>query len=371
MPSQNNLKPGSRKTAGSTPPKSYRAGPRHRRRRRRALESPALKSGWRRPYAVILACHAGVFLAFSAAFPFISLYVQQLAITDQKQAAGWAGSINGIATALVSVMNPIWGTLADRWGIKAGLVRCLICCVAGLSICAVATQPEHLLMGRLVQAVGSIVPTNQLGATMGLMQTAQSLSGALGPAIGDTSVQHDTLGFVAGLRYVVGTPALRALIVLSFGFHPAYQMVWTFLPLRIQEIIADPSLVGRWSGAAALGDALGIAAGASITGWFGTRLRAEPRALVMALCALATLGGAVVLIRAGLGAHAQPGRRGVTYGVGQSAFAGGFSAGALIGSAVAANTGVVDKQADQFLKKTFSQRLVRSPSSLKFSGSSS
>ncbi|HEY3063427.1 MAG TPA: MFS transporter [Chloroflexota bacterium] len=233
----------------ASPPKSYRAGPRHWRRRR-ALESPALKSGWRRPYAVILACHAGVFLAFSAAFPFISLYVQQLAITDQKQAAGWAGSINGIATALVSVMNPIWGMLADRWGIKAGLVRCLICSVAGLSICAVATQPQHLLMGRLVQAVGSIVPTNQLGATMGLMQTAQSLSGALGPAIGgtvgdlvgfryafggsailltlvclavivfvheprrDTSVQHDTLGFVAGLRYVVGTPALRALIVL-------------------------------------------------------------------------------------------------------------------------------------------------------------
>src|SRR5206468_2169014 len=124
----------------------------------------------------------GVFLAFSAAFPFISLYVQQLGITDQKQAAGWAGSINGIATALVSLMNPIWGTLADRWGVKAGLVRCLICCVAGLSICAIATQPEHLLIGRLVQAVGgganaaaiiavgSIVPTNQLGATMGLMQ---------------------------------------------------------------------------------------------------------------------------------------------------------------------------------------------------------
>jgi hypothetical protein len=43
-----------------------------------------------------------------------SLYVQQLGVIDKGAAAGWAGLINGLSTAVVSVMNPIWGCAADR-----------------------------------------------------------------------------------------------------------------------------------------------------------------------------------------------------------------------------------------------------------------
>jgi MFS family permease len=137
---------------------------------------------------VVLACHAGVFLAFSAAFPFMALYVQQLGVADRAAAAGWAGLINGVSTAMVSVMNPVWGSAADRWGAKVGLVRSLSLCVVGLLVCSLAASPEQVLVGRLIQGFGgganaaaiivvtNLVPTTALGTTMGLMQTAQSLS---------------------------------------------------------------------------------------------------------------------------------------------------------------------------------------------------
>src|SRR5690349_1842263 len=113
-----------------------------------------MKANWRRPFAIVLGCHAGVFLAFSAAFPFISLYVQQLGVTEQGAAAAWAGLINGLSTALVAIVNPLWGSAADRWGAKVGLVRSLTLCVVGLLVCGLATRPEQVLLGRLIQGSG-------------------------------------------------------------------------------------------------------------------------------------------------------------------------------------------------------------------------
>jgi DHA1 family multidrug resistance protein-like MFS transporter len=315
---------------------------------------------------------------------------------------------------MVSVMNPVWGSAADRWGAKLGLVRSLAMCVVGLGVCSFATAPEHLLLGRLVQGFGgganaaaiivvsNLVPTTALGTTMGLMQTAQSLSGAIGPAAGgfvgdvfgfryafmgsavllavvtglvlifvaEPKREHrapaQTENFFAGLGYVLGAPAVRKLLLVFFGFHMAYQSIWTFLPLRVQDIIDDPGLVGRWSGAAALGDALGIAAGASLIAWFSGRLHLQSRTIVSLVCVVAGVatvtqiltvrpealvglrvivglcyGGAVVVMRTALGEVADPARRGVTFGMAQSAFAGGFSAGALIGSAVIGIFGLV------------------------------
>jgi MFS transporter, DHA1 family, multidrug resistance protein len=362
----------------------------------------------------VLACHAGVFLAFSAAFPFISLYVQQLGVVDRQAAAGWAGLINGVSTAMVSVMNPVWGSAADRWGAKVGLVRSLAACVVGLLVCSLAVSPEQVLLGRLIQGFGgganaaaiilvsNLVPAIALGTTMGLMQTAQSLSGAIGPAIGglvgdvfgfryafmgsaallaavtllvmvfvrepkrEARQSHQRENFFAGLGYVARAPEVRRLLVVFFGFHVAYQAIWTFLPLRVQDIVDDASLVGRWSGAAALGDALGIAAGASLLAWLSSRFAPRPRRLVAAVCLVAGVstlaqiliarpealvalrivvgvcyGGAVVVMRTTLGQVADPGRRGVTYGVAQSAFAAGFAVGALAGSATIGVSGLL------------------------------
>ena len=45
--------------------------------------------------------------------------------------------------------------------------------------------------------------------------------------------------FFSGIAYIYRAPAVRKLLLVFFGFHVAYQSIWTFLPLRVQDIIDD------------------------------------------------------------------------------------------------------------------------------------
>jgi MFS family permease len=69
---------------------------------------------------------------------------------------------------------------------------------------------------------------------------------------------------------------------------------------------------------------------------------ARPEALVALRVVVGVCyGGAVVLMRTALAHAADPARRGVTFGVAQSAFAAGFSFGALGGSAIIGAFGLI------------------------------
>ncbi|MFN0069904.1 MAG: MFS transporter [Chloroflexota bacterium] len=356
---------------------------------------------WRTTFGILWICQTGMFIAFQSSLPFIALYIQELGVPDQAASAAWAGAINGAALAVYAVMNVIWGAVSDRWGLKAGLIRAQLFAAAGFFGAALAQAPEHVLLARLTSSIGgganaaalSLVamsaPTSSLGMAMGLMQTGASLGGAFGPAFG--GLLGDYFGFryafiaatllalltaasaalfvreparpprptggeglFAGFHYVLRSPGLNGLMLLLFVFQIGYGSVMTFIPLRLQELVSATE-VGRWSGAALIGDALGIATGASLLGWLSARL-GERRVLIVA-CAVAALataahlvvhipegvmalrfvvglcsGGFLSVIRALLGAQAEPARRGITYGVSQGAFSLAISLASVLGS---------------------------------------
>lgn len=369
---------------------------------RTAPTSPASSArSWRITFGILWLCHTGMFIAFQMSLPFISLYIQELGVPDQAQAAAWAGAINGSALAVYAIMNVVWGAVSDRWGLKTGLIRANLFATAGFTGSALARAPEHVLGARLLSSVGgganaaalslvaTLTPSAHLGMAMGLMQTGASLGGALGPAMG--GVLGDLFGFrygftiaavlamlmalsvarfvrepvrppqtssgeglFAGFHYVLKSPVLRGLMLLMMAFQIGYQTVMVFIPLRLQELV-DASEVGRWSGAALIGDALGIALGAALLGWLSARL-GERRTLVVA-CSLAALGtaahlvttqpegvialrfmlgvcagGFLSVVRALLGARAEPSRRGITFGVSQGAFSAAISLASVLGS---------------------------------------
>jgi MFS family permease len=342
-----------------------------------------------------------MFIAFQSSLPFIALYIQELGVPDQAGAAAWAGAINGAALAVYAIMNVIWGAVSDRWGLKAGLIRAQVFGAAGFLGAALAQAPEHVLLARLTSSIGgganaaalSLVamsaPSTGLGMAMGLMQTGASLGGSLGPAIG--GFMGDYFGFryaffgatalalvtalsaavfvqeppkpprpkggeglFAGFHYVLRSPALSGLILLLFVYQVGYGSVMTFVPLRLQELVPHTE-VGRWSGAALIGDALGIATGASLLGWLSARL-GERRVLIVScsVAALATAahlamhipegvialrfivglctGGFLAVVRSLMGSQAEPAFRGVTYGVSQGAFSLAISIASVLGS---------------------------------------
>jgi DHA1 family multidrug resistance protein-like MFS transporter len=275
--------------------------------------------------------------------------------------------------------------------------------VLGMAVCGLAAIPEHVFAGRVLQSFGGgpqsaamaltgvLVPVSRMGLALGLLQTGQSVGSALGPVIG--GIVGDTIGYrysflvAAGIvaiisgvaavfvkepprppRSAVGSggffsgfvdtlrvPVLRDLMLLILVFQSGYQTVWTFLPLRIQEIAPDPSLVGTYSGAAFMGDALGIAVGASAMGWLAPRLGLRRVLLVACIGGAAVTGvqafttsiplfvllrfgsglasgGMLTVSRSLLAQYARAERRGTVFGVSQGAFSLAFAVGAAVGS---------------------------------------
>ncbi|HEX3245645.1 MAG TPA: MFS transporter [Chloroflexota bacterium] len=356
---------------------------------------------WRTTFSILWICQTGMFIAFQSSLPFIALYIQQLGVPDQSGAAAWAGAINGAALAVYAVMNVVWGALSDRWGLKGGLIRSQLFAAAGFLGAALAQRPEHVLLARLTSSIGggansaalslvaTLAPSTSLGMAMGLMQTGASLGGSLGPAVGGfigdyfgfryafiaaTALALITSagaalfvkepprpprakgdeGLFSGFQYVLHSPALSGLILLMFVYQTGYGSVMTFVPLRLQELV-DHAEVGRWSGAALIGDALGIATGASLLGWLSARL--GERRVLMVSCTVAAIttaahlvvhipegvialrflmglctGGFLSVVRTLLGTRAEPSRRGIAFGISQGAYSLAISVASITGS---------------------------------------
>lgn len=137
-----------------------------------------------------------VFLAFAFVLPFMPLYVRELGVADEEQAALWAGVLIGIAPLLAGLMAPVWGRLAERHGHKRMAVRALASYVLLLALSALVTSPWQLLLLRasvgLFGGIGplglamatSLAPREETGRAVGLVQSAQILSAAVGPFVG-------------------------------------------------------------------------------------------------------------------------------------------------------------------------------------------
>lgn len=114
--------------------------------------------------------------AFSISGPFLPLYVIQLGVHPIEKVDLWAGAIASSNFFFAAIFSPIWGSLADRVGRKAMVVRsCIAICIF------------TALMG-LVQNVWQLIGAR---AAMGVF----SGFSAAATAMVATSVPEEQLGF--------------------------------------------------------------------------------------------------------------------------------------------------------------------------------
>ena len=153
-------------------------------------------------------------IGFGFALPFTPLYVQELGVTDVKQAGLWAGFAAASFAIAMGVMAPIWGTLADRFGYRLMIQRAFF--GAGLALGAIAfvQTPEQMIALRILHGaltgvftgiatlVSLTAPQNHLGTVLGLMQAALFLGIALGPLLGGVFADY------FGLRAAFGVTGL-------------------------------------------------------------------------------------------------------------------------------------------------------------------
>ena len=69
-----------------------------------------------------------VFGGFTLVMSFLPLYLRELGITDVARNALWSGVLIAITPLMASVMGPLWGSLADRYGLKPMVMRATVGC---------------------------------------------------------------------------------------------------------------------------------------------------------------------------------------------------------------------------------------------------
>lgn len=146
-------------------------------------------------------------VGFSFILPFIPLYVRALGVVGVTEAAQWAGMIGAASAVSMTIAQPIWGTLADRYGRRPMVIRSMVGGGIIITVMGFATSPGQLLALRFVQGAitgvsaastalaATSVPKRRLGFALGLMQVAMFVGTSVGPLVG--GVIADTLGYRA------------------------------------------------------------------------------------------------------------------------------------------------------------------------------
>ncbi|MBD3292123.1 MAG: MFS transporter [Armatimonadia bacterium] len=261
---------------------------------------------WRRTLWAVWFAHLLAAAGFSFVMPFLPFFVRELGVTEERLVGFWAGVAMFAAGMSLTIFQPIWGSLADRYGRKLMLQRAMFGGAIMIAIMGLSQTVWQLVIFRFIQGaltgtgaacntlVASVTPRKHLGFAMGLLQTAIIVGNSVGPWAGGVvadaygyrlpfyicGVLWAIAGFVVlflaheefvppsecpvggnhGLRQVFGRGGLWALLASFFLSAFAVTFVGPIFPLFVEKVAATTraaTVTGQLMGAGGL--AAGIA----------------------------------------------------------------------------------------------------------------
>jgi DHA1 family multidrug resistance protein-like MFS transporter len=180
---------------------------------------------WKRNQLAVTVSAAFIFSGFTLIMPFVPLYVQMLGVRSQAAAAIWAGVALGISPLVASLAAPLWGRIADRYGLTIMAIRITFALFAIWALTAFAQNVYHLLLLRFllgllggfnafsISLATQLSPQEKVGRVIGTLQAVQISSTAVGPFVGGILA-----GWI-GIRHTfLVTSSLCLLSLLLFVF---------------------------------------------------------------------------------------------------------------------------------------------------------
>ena len=153
-----------------------------------------------------------------------------------------------VTPAVSGVLGPWFGRLADRFGRKLMLIRSLGAFVVIIALMGLVTSVEQFFAARLLQglfagftpmamALASVsAPKDRVPTAIGMVQSAQIMSVAVGPAVGGYVASHFGIRYAFFATAVLCAVALVVLMVLFREVEPggrgAARQAIPRLPLR-------------------------------------------------------------------------------------------------------------------------------------------
>jgi len=248
---------------------------------------------WRVTLAVMWFAQLCSIMGFSFVMPFIPFFVRDLGVAE-KMVPVWAGLTGTGAGIAMSIMGPIWGFVADRYGRKLMVQRAMFGGAVILGLMGMVQNVYQLLVLRILQGsitgtvpacvalVSSVIPKNRLGFSLGLMQMAVFTGGSVGPYVGGIVAEHygyripfgvtAALLFIGGmlvwfgarerfappdeddrrestpLRVLFRMPVVISLLVVYFTMNLSISFVMPIFPLFVEEIIVAPEKAASETG---------------------------------------------------------------------------------------------------------------------------
>ena len=194
---------------------------------------PALVTPWQRRLLPVLIAAFTAQLGVPAFLPFMPLYMAELGIEDIGLAARWSGVLVAITPLTSAVSVPYLGLIGDRIGLKPLALIGLGAGGVTIVALALATNPWHLLVGRMLfgicgvywtffaAAIAEHAPREQMVRAFGWLQMANFGALIVAPAIGGA------IASVLGLKAVfvlAGVMFWIATAMVAFWYPSAGQL---------------------------------------------------------------------------------------------------------------------------------------------------
>ena len=192
-----------------------------------------LPNDWRRNVWALTLTVFISFVGFQFFSPFLPLYIRELGVTDPAKIALWSGLQAAVTPAMSGILSPVFGRLADRFGRKMMLIRSLVGFVVIVAAMGLVTSVQQLFLARVIMGffagftpmvmalATTAAPKDKVPAAIGMVQSAQLLSVAVGPAIGGYVASHFGIRYAFFATAGLCALALVGLIVLFQEVSPA------------------------------------------------------------------------------------------------------------------------------------------------------
>ena len=178
------------------------------------------KVSWKLNLAMLWFSQLVILAGFQALIPFIPLFIKnELGVVDQDELAFAVVAFNFFGTMGYAIFNPIWGMLADRFGVKPMLLRGTFLTCIFFPLMAYSKTVAVLVLLRFISAscagttaasqtmIVRNTPNEHQGFALGMLTSAIFGGAMLGYVIGGLLIYYFdyTVAFwVCGIFYLLG-----------------------------------------------------------------------------------------------------------------------------------------------------------------------
>ncbi|MGG4038506.1 MFS transporter [Heyndrickxia ginsengihumi] len=180
---------------------------------------------WKRTLWVLWPANFLQAAGMSLIIPFLPLYIEKLGVHQMSDVERWTGWIFSAQFITSFLFQPLWGSLADKYGRKVMLIRSSIGMGIVTILMEIVTSPLQLLILRLINGLfsgfismsisllASVTPDKDSGKALGTLQTGQIVGTLIGPLIG--GILSELVGY-NGVFFLTGSLILLAGVVVMF-----------------------------------------------------------------------------------------------------------------------------------------------------------